>query len=129
VISRTDVLWLAGLGVVIGVASLFATTQGLELWLWLVAYGVAAFVLGRAPRERPVRRGFLAGVLMGASAPLIQALFYPQYITRNDPIESPLAGVPDPLFLALLAVPSAIIAGLMVALLTWIVAGVSRLFR
>jgi drug/metabolite transporter (DMT)-like permease len=123
-VNRTIVLAVGALGLVMGVASVFGLTRGIEGWLWLgIAIAAALIIAWAAPRRRFLH-GFLAGALAGIAAPAVQAAMFRTYLVRNPELSASLNQIPGDLdprlfFLATAPVIGAL-SGLVLGILSWI---------
>jgi uncharacterized membrane protein YvlD (DUF360 family) len=124
---------LSGFGVLMGVASVLGFTKGLEGLLWLVIAGVCVWlVVGRVP-GRWFLHGFYVGLVGGAVAPILQVLFFSTYMANNPDLATKFAEIPggmEPRMFFLVLTPGiALVSGLVLGLLCWLVAKLARKSR
>lgn len=122
------ILALADLGLLMGVASVFGLTRGIEGALWLVIGIACSVVLGRKAPSRHFLHGFLVGLIGGALSPLVQATLFPTYAANNPEAMEQMAAIPGGvsprLFFALLSPVIGLLSGLLLGALSWIAARV-----
>ncbi len=70
-------------GALMGAASLFGLTRGIELYLWIVIALTTAVVVARTTNQKQFLHGFLSGTGMGIVNGIVQALFLPIYLSYN----------------------------------------------
>lgn len=114
---------LSGFGLVMGIASVLGLTQGWEGLLWLLIGVFCALWMARRVAAKHFRHGFLAGLLGGCLAPLLQAIFFATYLDNNPQLRESFqqipAGIAARTFVFLLIPVIAILSGLALGLLTW----------
>lgn len=74
---------LSLIGILMGAASLFGLTRGIELYLWIVIALITAVVVARTSNQKQFLHGFLSGTGMGIANGIMQALFLPLYLFHN----------------------------------------------
>jgi uncharacterized membrane protein YvlD (DUF360 family) len=121
---------LSAFGVLMGVTSVLGFTKGLEGLLWLSIAGVCVWlVVWRIP-GRWFLHGFCVGLVGGAVAPIIQVLFFSTYMANNPDLVTKFAEIPggmEPRTFFLLLTPGiALVSGLVLGLLCWLVAKLAR---
>lgn len=117
------ILILAALGAVMGLASVFGLTKGIELYLWILIALAVAVIVARKMRQRQFLHGFWVGIIGGAASPLIQAAMWTTYINNNPELAREFAQVPaafDPRTFVLAASPLiAAFSGMVQGALAW----------
>ena len=116
-------LMLSGIGVLMGLAAVFGLTRSLEGPLWLViGVGCSLWIARRL--VRPFLHGFWVGLVGGAAATVIQAVFYSTYLERNPGQAVSVQDLPWNLspraFVLAVAPVSGLMSGLMLGLLSWL---------
>jgi hypothetical protein len=118
------VLSLSTAAILMGVATSFGLTQGIEWFLWLVIAVFSAFLIAKRAPKRPVGNGFLVGFLCGVFSSATESLLFDSYITNNPTSADRLAhiamGVDPRLFMlasgAIIGVAAGIVFGLLALL-------------
>lgn len=77
------VLSLSSVAILLGAATSFGLTQGLEWVLWVVIALFSAFLIAKRAPRRPVLNGFLVGLLCGILSAATQSLLFDSYIANN----------------------------------------------
>ena len=120
------ILSLSGFGLLMGILSVLGLVSKVEGWLWLAIGIFCAGWMGTQLAERRFLHGFLTGLIGGAVAPAIQALFFSTYVANNPEFTQAAAQLPPGIPLRLLvvvAIPvSGLLSGVVLGLLT-LVAG------
>ncbi|MGH9787840.1 MAG: hypothetical protein ACRD4U_03945 [Candidatus Acidiferrales bacterium] len=113
---------LSGFGVVMGVLSVLGLSQGIEGWLWLALCIFCAGWMGTQLAERRFLHGFLTGLIGGAVAPVIQALFFSTYVANNPEFMQAAGQLPpgiSPRIITVVAIPlGGLLSGVVLGLLT-----------
>ena len=116
------ILSLSGFGVLMGVLSVLGFTQGVEGWLWLALGIFCAGWMGTKLAERRFLHGFLTGLIGGAVAPVIQAVFFSTYVANNPEFMDAVGQLPpgiSPRLIAVVAIPvGGLLSGVVLGLLT-----------
>jgi hypothetical protein len=124
------VISLSAFGVVMGLASFFGVTKGFEPLIWPIIGIFCALWIARKAGQKYFLHGFFTGVIGGASAPLLQALFFSTYIANNPRAAEDLkqlpAGFSAQTFFFILVPIIALISGLMLGLLSWVAGRIVR---
>lgn len=120
------ILALSDIGLLMGLASVFGLTRGIEGTLWLVIAIACAIVIGRKAGTRPFLHGFLVGLIGGAMSPLVQAALFPTYADNNPEAMAQMANIPGDvsprIFVALLSPVIGLLSGLVMGALSWVAA-------
>ena len=124
-LNRTVVLAVGALGVLMGVATVFGLTRGIEAWLWLGIALVAAVVIAWAVPRRRFLHGFLAGALAGIAAPAVQAAMFRTYLVRNPELSASLNQIPGDLDPRLFFLATAPVIGVLSGLVLGILSGIA----
>ncbi len=77
------ILMLVGVGVLMGIASVFGFTERIELLLWVVIAVFASYWIVRNVQAQVFAHGLCSGVLMGVANSALQFLFFQTYISNN----------------------------------------------
>lgn len=77
---------LSVFGVLMGGASVFGFTQGIEWLLWLIIALISAFLMARSLQTRFFASAFLTGLLMSLLNGLTQSVFFQTYLAHNVPV-------------------------------------------
>ncbi len=105
-----------------GVLSVLGLTRGVEGWLWLALCIFCAGWMGTQLAERRFLHGFLTGLISGAVAPVIQALFFSTYVANNPEFSQAAAQLPpgiSPRIITVVAIPlGGLLSGVVLGLLT-----------
>lgn len=116
------ILSLSGFGVLMGVISVLGFTQGIEGWLWLAIGIFCAGWMGTKLAGRRFLHGFLTGLIGGAVAPVIQAMFFSTYVANNPEFMQAASQLPpgiSPRLLLVVAIPvGGLLSGAVLGLLT-----------
>ena len=125
------VVYLAGFGLAMGVATLFGIIpRGMEGLLWLAIAIFCAIWIPRQVAARHFAHGFLVGLIAGAISPLIQVLFFPVYLANNRYAAESFGKLPgnlSPRLFTLAFTPViAILCGLILGSFAWLAGKVSR---
>lgn len=67
-------------GLLLGVASAFGITEGIELWLWVAIGPILAIPAGNQLRENTFRRAAIAGLIACGGAALIETVARPSLL-------------------------------------------------
>ncbi|HEV7920456.1 MAG TPA: hypothetical protein VGR02_06660 [Thermoanaerobaculia bacterium] len=67
-------------GLLLGVASAFGITKGIEPWLWIAIGAILAIPTGNQLRENTFRQGAVAGLITCGGAALIEAVARPSLL-------------------------------------------------
>lgn len=116
--------WVVGLslaGSVFGVLTIFGLVAGHERWLILSILFLCALILAIVVEHSPSRHGLATGFLLGLQWVWSQALFMDTYLENNPAaaaVEIPFGWSPRP-FTWIFGPLNAVLAALMVALVTW----------
>lgn len=117
------ILPLAGFGALMGIASVFGLTRGIELYLWIAIAGGASSLIALRARRRLFLHGFWTGMIGGGASPLIQVIMWAAYIDHNPEAASEFAQLPasfDPKLFVLAATPLiAAFSGVMTGAMSW----------
>lgn len=118
-------------GVAMGAGTLAGLfPNGLELPLWLVIAVISGLWIGSKVTRLTFLHGFLAGLGAGLASPLIQVLFFDAYLQNNptaaQSFKSLPAGFSPRVFVAIISPVIAILYGLGVGLLAWLVGRIRR---
>ena len=115
------VLSLASVSILIGAATSFGLTQGLEWFFWVTLALFSAYLIGKREPQRPVSHGFLVGMLSGLLSSATESLFFDYYITNNPAAADRLAriaqGIDPRLFILLSGAIIGLAAGIAFAVL------------
>jgi hypothetical protein len=121
---RAVVGWVGASGAVMGFASVFGLTRGIEAWLWLGIAVVTAFLIAWFVPRRRFLHGFLGGALSGILAPVVQAAMFRTYLAHDPDLAASVASLPgdvDPrLFFLATAPVIGVLSGLVLGILSWI---------
>jgi hypothetical protein len=118
------IFFISCFGLLMGIASIagiIRMEQEGRAWL-VIALVSAAWIALQAP-DKPFAHGFVAGLIAGAVAPLIQASFFPTYLA-HDPVAAASfrqlpAGASPRLLMLMLAPMVGLFSGLTLGLLAW----------
>ncbi len=80
------ILSLSLFGLLMGVASLFGWTRGIEPLLWFIIFVLYAWWIAKNCTRLHFLHGFLASVLNGTWMGILQSAFYSTYINHNPEI-------------------------------------------
>ena len=109
-------------GVLFAVSTIFGWIHGFERGVAFALLLISALALASGVRQRPFTHGFLGGFLIAELAVLLQALFLETYFENNPEyraIEIPF-GLEARTATFLLSPINAILAGLIVGALVWV---------
>jgi hypothetical protein len=120
------ILSLASVSVLIGAATSFGFTQGLEWFFWIVLAIFSAYLIGKQAPQRPAGHGFTVGMLSGLLSSATESLFFDLYITNNPESADRLAriarGIDPRLFILLSGAIIGLAAGIVFAVLSLLAA-------
>jgi uncharacterized membrane protein YeaQ/YmgE (transglycosylase-associated protein family) len=119
------VLLLSLLGLVIGVASVAGVLKsGAETLAWCVIALLCGIVVARQVPSRHFLHGFLAGFIAGVLGPLVQVVFFDQYLANNPKAADSFARLPtamSPRIMVVLLTPVvAACLGVFTGFLAWV---------
>ena len=125
------VMGLASLGLLVGVGGVLGVIPaGTELWLWIAIAIVASVVIARGVSTRHFANGFLTGFVGELLACLVQLLWFDTYLARNPAAAQSFGQLPPGmsprLFVLVLTPIVAIVYGLALGAVCWLVARVVR---
>jgi len=114
------ILTLSVFGVLMGIASVFGLTKGIEPLLWLVIWIFCAFWVTRQMKTKLFQHGFMVGLTTGLIALLIQVALFSTYAANNPEINRDVPGGWSARTLFLILSPFiSVISGLVLGLLCW----------
>jgi hypothetical protein len=118
------ILMLSLFGVLMGVASLFGWTRGIEPLLWFIIFILYAWWIPKNCPRLHFFHGFLASVLNGIWIGILQAAFYSTYTNHNPEIlerfKSLPPGVNQRILMLVIGLISGILFGLVAGLFAFI---------
>lgn len=82
------------LAVLMGIASLFGFTRGIEWVLWLIIAIVVAFLVARRTPSHLLPTGLMIGLTMGIINAIIQTAFFSAYLESNPDAAEQFAQAP-----------------------------------
>lgn len=118
------ILMLSLFGLLMGVASLFGWTRGIEPLLWFVIFILYAWWIAKNCTRLHFLHGFMASVVNGIWMGILQSVFYSTYINHNPEILERFKTLPPGVNPRILMLVIGLIAGIIFGL----VAGVFALF-
>lgn len=110
-------------GVVMGVASLFGFTRGIEPFLWLLIFVFYAWRIAKNAPGKFFLHGFLVSVLNGIWISIIHAAFFSLYVKNNPEMLESFSKLPPSLSPRLMM----LIIGPIVGVLFGVIAGLFAL--
>jgi hypothetical protein len=114
------IFMLSAFGVLMGVASVFGLTRGIEPLLWLVIWIFCAYWITRQARTKLFQHGFMVGLTTGLIALLIQVALFSTYAANNPEFNREVPGGWSARTLFLITTPFiSVISGLVLGLLCW----------
>ncbi|MDF1613308.1 hypothetical protein [Stygiobacter electus] len=117
-------------GFVMGVASVFGLTQGIEWLLWLIIAVVCAFVVSRRLQTKHFPTALLVGFSMSLLNGVIQSAFFNTYLSNNTMAAQGFKQIPgglDPRFFILVSsLVIGIVYGAVIGLFTLLVRKFSK---
>jgi len=120
----TLVALLSSAGLVIGIATIFGVDPAAIGWLWIAAACITSVVLGVREPTRGFRHGFAVGFFGGVVTPLLQAVFFSQYVAHYPGAANQLQGLPLGLgpaaFLVVLSPVAGLINGVTLGVMSWL---------
>jgi tetrahydromethanopterin S-methyltransferase subunit G len=121
---------LAAFAIAMGIASVFAYTQGMELYCWIVIACICAFVLARNVTQKLFLHGLLVGIALGSVNGSVQSAFYSTYVQNNPQVAEQMSQNPlpfPPAVFVLLSSPFiGALYGVVVGLLTLLAANLRK---
>jgi hypothetical protein len=109
-------------GFLMGIASIFGYTKGIEWILWIVIGVISAFVINKSGGKLFLN-SLLTGICMAIVNSIIQAVFIDMYIQNNpEATQQTQDGALEFTvgLVLLMGIPIGIVYGLFIALLVWI---------
>lgn len=113
------ILLLSTFGVLMGIASLFGLTQGIEPLLWFLIFVLYAWWIAKDCARLHFLHGFLASVLNGIWISIIHSIFYTSYLKHNPDVVEKFKSLPPGINLRVLM----LVIGPIVGIVFGIVAG------
>jgi hypothetical protein len=119
------ILLLSLFGVVMGIASLFGISQGVEWILWIIIAFASAFILSVNVTNKFFAHALFIGLLDGIYPSVIQLAFFDTYILNNPQLLEGFQQLPatvEPrLFVLVIGPFIGIVYGLFIGLITRII--------
>jgi hypothetical protein len=121
---------IGGFGVIVGTASLFGLTRGVEEWLWLFIGIGSAFLIARHAPGHPFAHGFTGGALAALASSVLQMALFSTYAAHNPETATAVTQLPQGVSLratfVLIAPLIAAASGVIVGLFAWIASKLVR---
>ena len=92
---KWNIVFLLSLtGAVVGTASLFGLTEGIELYWWIVIALLTAYFLAKQTSHKLFLHGFYSGIGMGICHVLILFIFFDLYVLHNPTSANGFTSIP-----------------------------------
>lgn len=124
------IVMLGDFGLLMGIASVFGWSSGIETYLWIAIWILCAVLLAKRASGKVFLHGFLVGVIAALLNSVMTMAFFSTYILHNPKVEEAAGQMPEGFGMeTALMISAPFIAaasGLILGLLTL---GASKLFK